>query len=69
MIALILIVSASVRRRRLFGAALMADEFDGIDTRSEVFRIVSQISQTSNEEGLRRDDATAANRARRVSRR
>jgi hypothetical protein len=32
----------------------MADEFDGIDTRSEILRIVSQVSHISDENGLRR---------------
>jgi UDP:flavonoid glycosyltransferase YjiC (YdhE family) len=35
-------------------ASLMADEFAGIDTRSAILRIVSQVLQISNEDGLRR---------------
>lgn len=35
-------------------ASLMAEEFDGIDTRSEILRIVSQVSHISDEDGLRR---------------
>jgi UDP:flavonoid glycosyltransferase YjiC (YdhE family) len=35
-------------------ASLMAEEFDGIDTRSEILRIVSQVSHISGEDGLRR---------------
>jgi len=34
-------------------ASLMAEEFDGIDTRSEILRIVSQVSQISGEDGSR----------------
>jgi hypothetical protein len=49
--------------------ALMADEFGGIDTRSEVLRIVSQISHASNEGGLWRGNTMTVNRARRVGRR
>jgi UDP:flavonoid glycosyltransferase YjiC (YdhE family) len=40
-------------------ASLMADEFDGIDTRSEILRIVSQVSHISDDNGLRRDEAAA----------
>jgi UDP:flavonoid glycosyltransferase YjiC (YdhE family) len=40
-------------------ASLMADEFDGIDTRSEILRIVSQVSHISDENGLRRREAAA----------
>jgi MGT family glycosyltransferase len=53
-------------------AALMADEFAGIDTRSEVLRIVSQVSHISNQVshisngvGLRRG-SMAAKQGRRV---
>jgi UDP:flavonoid glycosyltransferase YjiC (YdhE family) len=35
-------------------ASLMAEGFDGIDTRSEILRIVSQVSHISGEDGLRR---------------
>jgi UDP:flavonoid glycosyltransferase YjiC (YdhE family) len=35
-------------------ASLMADEFRGIDTRSEILRIVSEVSHVSDEDGLRR---------------
>ena len=34
-------------------ASLMAEEFDGIDTRSEILRIVSEVSQISDKDGLR----------------
>jgi hypothetical protein len=37
-------------------ASLLAEEFDGIDTRSEILRIVSQVSHISDEDGLRRDE-------------
>ena len=37
-------------------ASLMADEFDAIDTRSEILRIVSQVSHISDEDGLRRSE-------------
>ncbi len=40
-------------------ASLMADEFDGIDTRSEILRIVSQVSHISDDNGLRRGEAAA----------
>src|ERR1700720_1850574 len=43
-------------------ASLMADEFAGIDTRSAILRIVSQVLQISNEDGLRRS-AVAENRS------
>jgi MGT family glycosyltransferase len=43
-------------RRR---AASMAAEFGGIDTRSAVLRIVSQLSQPSKQAGLRRGQARA----------
>jgi UDP:flavonoid glycosyltransferase YjiC (YdhE family) len=33
-------------------ASLMAEEFDGIDTRSEILRIVRQVSNISDEDGL-----------------
>jgi UDP:flavonoid glycosyltransferase YjiC (YdhE family) len=39
-------------------ASLMADEFDGIDTRSEILRIISQVSHISDD-GLRRSEAAA----------
>ena len=41
-------------------ASLMAEEFDGIDTRSEILRIVSQVSHISNN-SLRRS-AVAENK-------
>jgi len=47
----------------------MADEFGGIDTRSEILRIVAQVSHPSSEVGLRRRDAMVANQGRRVGRR
>jgi hypothetical protein len=37
----------------------MADEFGGIDTRSEILRIFSQVSHISDENGLRRGEAAA----------
>jgi hypothetical protein len=37
-------------------ASLMADEFDAINTRSEILRIVSQVSHISAEDGLRRSE-------------
>jgi hypothetical protein len=49
-------------------ASLMADEFGGIDTRSEVLRIVGQVSHISNDVGLRRG-SMAAKQGRRVGRR
>jgi MGT family glycosyltransferase len=49
-------------------ASLMADEFGGIDTRSEILRIVSQVSHISNDVGLRRG-SMAAKQGRRVGRR
>lgn len=39
-------------------ASLMADEFDGIDTRSEILRIIGQVSPISDD-GLRRGEAAA----------
>jgi MGT family glycosyltransferase len=51
-------------------AAQMADEFGRIDTRSEILRILSEVSKVSNEPGLRRGDVMAGNiQARRVARR
>ena len=35
-------------------ASLIADEFRRIDTRSEILRIVSEVSHVSDEDGLRR---------------
>jgi hypothetical protein len=32
----------------------MADEFGGIDTRSEILRIVGQLAQVSDDDDLRR---------------
>jgi MGT family glycosyltransferase len=40
-------------------ASLMADEFGGIDTRSEILRIVGQVSQISDDDGLRRRSGVA----------
>jgi UDP:flavonoid glycosyltransferase YjiC (YdhE family) len=40
-------------------ASLMADEFGGFDTRSEILRIVSQVSQISREAGLWRGEVAA----------
>ena len=46
-------------------AWLMAEEFDEIDTRSEILRIVSQVSHISHEDGLRRG-AVAENKSTRA---
>ena len=35
----------------------MADEFDGIDTRSEILRIVGEVSNLSAANGARRSGA------------
>src|SRR5260221_2982845 len=43
--------------------SLMAEEFDGIDTRSEIFRIGGQVSRLSAEDGLRRGAVAASRRA------
>src|ERR1700716_3384185 len=40
-------------------ASLMDDKFNGIDTRSEILRIVSQVSHISDDNGLRRSEAAA----------
>jgi UDP:flavonoid glycosyltransferase YjiC (YdhE family) len=45
-------------------ASLIAEEFDGIDTRSEILRIVSQVSQISHENGSRRSAVAENNRTR-----
>ena len=51
-------------------AASMSHEFDGIDTRSEILRIVNQVSHAFNEVDLRRGGTTiAVNQGRRVGRR
>jgi len=50
-------------------ASLMADEFDGIDTRSEILGIVSQVSHISDENGLRRGEAAAWRQSGALSRR
>jgi hypothetical protein len=39
-------------------ASLMAEEFDEIDTQSEILRIVNQVSYISDEDGLRRGAVT-----------
>jgi UDP:flavonoid glycosyltransferase YjiC (YdhE family) len=39
-------------------ASLMAEEFDGIDTRSEILRIVRQVSHTSHKDDLRQSAVT-----------
>jgi UDP:flavonoid glycosyltransferase YjiC (YdhE family) len=39
-------------------ASLMAEEFDAIDTRSEILRIVSQVSHISHRDDLRRSAVT-----------
>jgi MGT family glycosyltransferase len=41
-------------------ASLMADEFNDIDTRSEVLRIISQVLRPSDEDGLQRNEVAAA---------
>jgi len=43
-------------------AARMADEFSGIDTRSEILRIISELAHGSTELALRRGQARAVNR-------
>jgi UDP:flavonoid glycosyltransferase YjiC (YdhE family) len=43
-------------------ASLMADEFGGIDTRSEILRIVGQVSQISDNDGLRRSGVAEESR-------
>ena len=47
-------------------ASLMANEFDGIDTRSEILRIVSQVSHRSDEDGLRRGEVAENKSTRRI---
>jgi MGT family glycosyltransferase len=47
-------------------ASLMAEEFDGIDTRSEIHRIVSQVSHISDRDNLRRGEV-AENKSTRAS--
>jgi UDP:flavonoid glycosyltransferase YjiC (YdhE family) len=49
-------------------ASSMAEEFGGIDTRSEILRIVSQVTRGSDQHGLRRDYAMAADQRRRIAR-
>jgi MGT family glycosyltransferase len=49
-------------------ASSMAEEFGGIDTRSEILRIVSQVTGGSDQHGLRRDYAMAADQRRRIAR-
>ena len=49
-------------------ASSMADEFGGIDTRSEVLRIISQVTQISNQERLRLGNTILASQGRRVAR-
>jgi hypothetical protein len=44
-------------------ASLMADEFNGIDTRSEVLRIVSQVLQSSDGDDLPRGKVAAKKRS------
>jgi UDP:flavonoid glycosyltransferase YjiC (YdhE family) len=44
-------------------AWLMAEEFDEIDTRSEILRIVSQVSHVSDEDGLRRGEVAKGTQA------
>jgi UDP:flavonoid glycosyltransferase YjiC (YdhE family) len=47
-------------------ASSIADEFGGIDTRSEILRILDQVSHAPEQDGLRRDDTMAVPRRRRV---
>ena len=49
-------------------ASSMADEFGGIDTRSEILRIISQVTQISNQERLRLGNTILASQGRRVAR-
>jgi UDP:flavonoid glycosyltransferase YjiC (YdhE family) len=44
-------------------ASLMADEFNGIDTRSEVLRIVSQVLRPSDRDDLQRGKVAARKRS------
>ena len=44
-------------------ASLMADEFDGIDTRSEILRIIDQVARDSAE-GLRRGEVATISKDR-----
>jgi hypothetical protein len=41
----------------------MAEEFDEIDTRSEILQIVSQVSHVSDEDGLRRGEVAKGTQA------
>jgi MGT family glycosyltransferase len=50
-------------------ASLMADEFNAIDTRSEILRIVGQVSQSPADDGLRRRDVAKESRKTRAIRR
>jgi UDP:flavonoid glycosyltransferase YjiC (YdhE family) len=47
-------------------ASSIADEFGGIDTRSEILWILDQVSHAPKQDGLRRDDTMALPRRRRV---
>jgi hypothetical protein len=47
-------------------ASSIADEFGGIDTRSEILWIVDQVSHAPKQDGLRQDDTMAVPRRRRV---
>jgi UDP:flavonoid glycosyltransferase YjiC (YdhE family) len=49
-------------------ASSMADEFGGIDTRSEILRIISQVTQISNQDRLRLGNTILASQGRRVAR-
>jgi UDP:flavonoid glycosyltransferase YjiC (YdhE family) len=49
-------------------ASSMADEFGGIDTRSEILRIISQVTQISNRDRLRLGNTILARQGRRVAR-
>lgn len=50
-------------------ASSMAEEFDRFDTRSEILRIVRQVSHVAHEDSLQRGYRMAANRGRRIGRR
>jgi MGT family glycosyltransferase len=60
------VLDQPIYRRR---AALMADEFGAIDTRSEILGIINRAAQFSNRAGLRRGEAMAVEQGRRAGRR
>jgi hypothetical protein len=51
-----LIGGTPVGHRQPHAKDVPADEFGGIDTRSEILRIIGQVSHTSKQDGLRRGD-------------